>query len=315
MSKEKITLQFWGVRGSIPTPGPQTIRYGGNTPCVALHFPNDEIFLLDAGTGIRQFGYYYENNRVNKSLHIFISHYHWDHIQGLPFFKVLRMPEYEITIYGSEEPDNHISTIISRQMESTYFPIQLQDLSAQIHFYSLTEGNYVIGDIQVESFFVNHPGYALGYKFLYENKKIVYISDNEPFQEKRSVEIHTLNEKKIPKKNFGNSRLIEEIFDSYEENKNELLLKKISGVDVLIHDAQYFPAEYKTHQLWGHSPFTFPIDLAKRGNIKKLILFHHDPNHDDEILDRLYLEAQEYARSVSYYGEILMAREMDIHFI
>lgn len=300
---EQIKLQFWGVRGSIPTPGPQTARYGGNTPCVSIFFPDDSIFLLDAGTGIRQFGIFYQNHRPKKSLHIFISHFHWDHIQGLPFFHLLRNPEYHITIYGCDEPDNHLANIISRQMESTYFPVEFEDLAARIDFEPLTEGKYLVENVMVESFFVNHPGYALGYAFLYDQKKVVYISDNEPFPDKSPNILFTHTNR--PDIN------IEDIFENYHENKLGLLVKKLQDADVLIHDAQFFPAEYRNHQLWGHSPFTFPIELAMRAGVSHLFLFHHDPNHDDDILDRLYLEAVEYGNSIGYKGIIHIAKEME----
>jgi hypothetical protein len=198
-------------------------------------------------------------------------------------------------------------------MESTYFPVEFTDLAASIYFHSITEGQYRISDISLNTFFINHPGYALGYRFEYSGKSITYISDNEPFA---TDGLHPFIKTRAQQKQKDIQHIsVEELFNDYQDNKNHELVAKIRHTDILIHDAQYFPAEYHTHKLWGHSPFTFPIEIAKEANVKKLILFHHDPNHDDEILDRLFKEALEFGASIGFSGEILMARELDIHLL
>ncbi|GAB4168141.1 MAG: MBL fold metallo-hydrolase [Calditrichia bacterium] len=299
MPTKPIVINFWGVRGSIPTPGPQTVKYGGNTPCVELKFGGEDTFLCDAGTGIRQFGLFFKSKSEKKTFHIFISHYHWDHIQGLPFLSLLRNKNYTVNIYGCEEPDHKLESILSNQMESTYFPVNFSDFEAKINFIPISQGKYLIGEVEINTFFVNHPGYALGYRFDSSGKSIVYISDNEPFA--------------LPEEedNLINDDTSMTAFDNLIENKNLQLVEHVKNANILIHDAQFFPAEYNMHKLWGHSSFIYPIQIAKLAQVEHVILFHHDPNHDDTILDRLYIEAKNYAKSINYGGKVSIAKEMD----
>ena len=314
----KTKLKFWRVRGSIPTPGPKTIKYGGNTSCVEISFPNGEIFVLDAGTGIRELGEYLNKYIKPQKINMFISHFHWDHIQGLPFFAPLRDPNMQIIIYGCEEPDSQIKNILSNQMDSTYFPIELTDLAAKISFKSLEQGIYLIGDVEVETKYINHPGYALGYKFQYSGKNIVFISDNEPFFDDE------MNMKKNGNEVIHNMEKIsellpdeiEKIFNQFSESKTEKLIEFISGADIFIHDAQYTPQEYLERKKWGHSPYTYPIDLAIKANVKKLLLYHHDPQHNDDYMDKIRIKAREYAlKNNSQSLELYIAREGDEYFI
>lgn len=314
----KIKLKFWGVRGSIPTPGPKTIKYGGNTSCIEIAFPNEEIFVLDAGTGIRELGEYLVKLINPSKINIFISHFHWDHIQGLPFFVPLRNPEINLVIYGCEEPDSQIKNILSNQMDSTYFPIELTDLAAQISFKSLEQGKYLIGGVEVETKYINHPGYALAYKFSYEDKKIVFISDNEPFLDEKNISIDS-GTSPVNKTESINELLPEEIekmFNQFSESKTEKLIEYISDADFFIHDAQYTPQEYIERKKWGHSPYTYPIDLAIKAKVKKLLLYHHDPQHDDDFMDKIKIKAREYAQLRKGESlEIYIAREGDEYFI
>jgi len=268
------TVKFWGVRGSIPTPGKSTIKYGGNTSCVEVRH-EDKLFILDAGSGIRELGLELLKSKSPVAASIFISHMHWDHIQGIPFFTPAYIPGNNFIFHGAQEPDKDLATIIRDQMDPTYFPIELTDMAGKLEFTSITEGKYNIQGIEIETILINHPGNALGYKFHFGDRIIVYISDNEPFgwygiDQKRGIEY-------------------------VGEDGDEKLIQFLKGAHLLIHDAQYTPEEYQTKKTWGHSPYDYTIALALRGNVDHLVLYHHDPMHDDAFVDSLLEAAQKLA--------------------
>lgn len=276
---KSIKIKFWGVRGSIPTPGPSTLKYGGNTSCIEIDFKDGPKFIMDAGTGIRQLGKHLLNNRDPIHAYIFLSHFHWDHIQGLPFFRPAFILENKFTILGSDDPAIQLDKIISFQMDPTYFPITIDDMRAKIEFRSIKEEKILIENVEVETIYLNHPGYALGFRVTYHDKSLIYISDNEPFQyENKPIQ----NEiRSIGKENLA------EVFDTFIENKNQKLVNFCQDADVLIHDSQYFVEEYRDKMAWGHSPLNFAVELALISKVKQLILFHHDPDHDDATIDRI----------------------------
>jgi phosphoribosyl 1,2-cyclic phosphodiesterase len=272
-----IRIKFWGVRGSIPSPGPKTVYYGGNTPCVQLIFPGKPLFILDAGSGIRELGKSIAASGESVKGYIFISHFHWDHIQGLPFFKPAFAPGNKFVIYGCDEPNLNLNEIISMQMNPTFFPLAIEDMKAKVEFKAVTEQIFEVEGITVETKFLNHPGYALGYRFSYGGKSIVYISDNEPFAEASNG--NSKNTKKIQN--------IAHLFEVYVEDKTDELIKFISNSDLLIHDTQYFPEEYLEKKNWGHSPFDYTVKIATKAGVKNLVLFHHDPDHDDNTINTI----------------------------
>lgn len=279
---KSIKIKFWGVRGSIPSPGPSTVYYGGNTPCVEIKFPGKPRFILDAGSGIRELGKQILQTPEPVIAYIFISHFHWDHIQGLPFFKPAFRKENHFVIYGCDEPNANLSEIISMQMNPTYFPLAIDDMRANVEFRTIQEETFDVEGVEVKTKFLNHPGYALGYRFTYQGKSIVYISDNEPFT-------HPL------KKQSSNSKSTDSVtsrFEKFVEDMSDDLVNFISQSDILIHDTQYFPEEYKEKRTWGHSPLDYTVDIAGRAKIKRLILFHHDPDHDDETINRMVRQSR-----------------------
>ena len=282
------TLKFWGVRGSIPTPGPETIRYGGNTSCSELRH-NGKLFILDAGSGLRVLGNELLKSGIPITASIFISHMHWDHIQGIPFFTPAFIPNNKFTFYGSEPAGKDLFTIIADQMDPTYFPIEMKEMGSTMNFKSLFEGKYEIEGIEVETIYVNHPGNALGYKFHLNNKTLVYISDNEPFP-------------KIDENDKSNQIML-------GEDSNQKLINFISNVDVLVHDAQYTQDEYEKKVTWGHSPVEYTVDIAMKAGVKKLILFHHDPLHNDDMIDHMLNLARNHAQNNDSSMEILAASE------
>ncbi len=285
------SLKFWGVRGSIPTPGPDTVRYGGNTACIELRH-KDKLVILDGGSGLRALGNELMKSKSSITANIFISHMHWDHIQGIPFFTPAYIPGNHFVFYGAEDSDKSLADIIAGQMDPTYFPIELSDMGAKLEFQRLYEGDYTIDGIKIQTIYVNHPGNALGYKFTLGTKKIVYISDNEPLPEANNNELTALEPGSF----------------ITDDGKNKLI-KFIKDASILIHDAQYTPEEYSKHVTWGHSPYDYTVKLAIEAGVKKLILFHHDPQHNDDFIDNMLMNAQKLALELKGDIEILAARE------
>jgi len=287
------TLKFWGVRGSIPTPGPQTVRYGGNTSCAELRH-DGKLFILDAGSGIRLLGNELLKSGTPTKAGIFISHMHWDHIQGIPFFTPAFLPQNHFTFYGAQDSEKNLLKIISDQMDPTYFPIELKDMAARLEFKTLFEGSYSIDGIQIQTMYVNHPGNALGYKFFLDGNSLVYISDNEPFTQ------GTAEDQQQPQDT-------DDIM--LGEDGNQKLISFLSGTHTLVHDAQYTSDEYAKKMTWGHSPINYTVEIALQSGIQRLILFHHDPMHDDDTVDQMLQTARALVAESGKPLEVLAAME------
>jgi phosphoribosyl 1,2-cyclic phosphodiesterase len=259
-------VKFWGTRGSIPTPASWTRVYGGNTSCVEVRF-DDTVFICDAGSGIREMGKdLLERKPLPQSLHLLITHTHWDHIQGFPFFAPVYLPSMRIHVYGQESNDNNAYSLLSGQMTSDYFPVSFRDLGATIIADHLEGGKKNIEGVEVRSFPLNHPGGCFGYCFENGGRKIVYATDNEIELQPEDLFPDPLNE--------GPLRRV-----------SESLVEIIQGADMLIMDAQYDDKEYASRRKWGHSSCFSVTDLAIQAKVKNLALFHHDPESTDLALD------------------------------
>jgi phosphoribosyl 1,2-cyclic phosphodiesterase len=259
-------VRFWGTRGSIPTPGRYFVKYGGNTPCVEVRC-GDTILIFDAGSGLRELGaaHIHEFGGTPKEYHIFISHTHWDHIQGFPFFNMAYLPNNTINFYGG----NSVSTLeklIYGQMEKEYFPVSLYELASNISFTTLTDSPFSIGDIRIHFTHQIHPSLSLGFRIEYKGRTIVYATDSELSSD---PEISAVNEK-----NIGN--LIRE-------------------ADVLIADCQYTKDQYETKIGWGHSSIDKVVEMCNRFKVRNLFAFHHDPLRTDEEIDIMIMDAQKLA--------------------
>lgn len=293
-----MKLTFWGVRGSIPTPGKHTVRYGGNTPCLELRFDDDRLMIFDAGTGIRSFGDYLINRGESVKAHLFISHPHWDHIQGFPFFKPAFIPGNELTIVGTDRAEKPLNEIISEQMNRIYFPVQIHDLKAKLKFIPITdEGEMKVHDALVKMIYVNHPGFALGYRVEYRGKSLIYISDNEPFDKASARSMNNFEQK------------VKEKFMTASGDPNQRIFDFCREGDVLIHDTTYTPEEYIDRVGWGHSDYLFSLRLAAEANVKRLYLFHHDQNHSDDKVDDIVKKCKKEIKSRGYKFECEAAIE------
>ncbi|MDH3251738.1 MAG: MBL fold metallo-hydrolase, partial [Ignavibacteria bacterium] len=247
MTELSMKIRFWGTRGSVPTPGKETVRYGGNTPCVEVRLANDELIIIDAGTGIRSLGDYLIGKGGQVKAHILISHPHWDHIQGFPFFKPAFVAGTELTIIGSETNNAPLNRWISDQMNSTYFPVRIDEMKAKISFRPIKEETLTILGASVSSLYVNHPAFALGFRLDYKGQTFVYVSDNEPFDP----------ELRESSKNVDN-RIVEK-YRAAKGDPNERVYEFARGADILIHDSTYTPEEYASHIGWGHSHYFFAL--------------------------------------------------------
>jgi len=271
--RKKMQIRFWGTRGSIPTPGPRTVKYGGNTSCVEVDLGGDYIIIFDAGSGIRELGETLLKTRARTKGHIFLTHFHWDHIQGLPFFAPIYLPENQFTIYGCENREVKLGKLLADQMESIYFPVPLRRFGAGLQFHPIDEGHHAIEGFRLSTVHLNHPSNTLGYVVQHRQKKFGYVTDNEF--------ITDLTER--PK---GDPR---SQFDEY----NLKIINFIQDAEVIIIDAQYTKEEYQAKRGWGHSQYEAVLAVAMAANVKKCILFHHDPTHSDDDMDRIVSHCRE----------------------
>ena len=271
-------IRFWGVRGSVPTPGPTTLQYGGNTSCVEVRAAG-EIIVLDAGTGLRSLGRALETEFQGRplSLTLLITHTHWDHIHGLPYFLPIYKPTTRVRILGYEGARQGLASILSAQMESPYFPIGLDKLPSTVVIEELRDLEFHVGPVRVQARCANHPGLCMGYRLFTPDGSIAFFPDNETGFAHWTSPPHP------------GCVAAGEAQGSYEER----LVEFLRGVDVLIMDAQYTVAEYQAHTGWGHGCVDDVVALALKARVKKLFLFHHDPDHDDSQVGQIVEHARQ----------------------
>ena len=289
-----MKIKFWGVRGSIPSPGPETAKYGGNTTCIEVRTDNNELIILDGGTGIYP---------LSQSLfpefpvtaNIFITHTHWDHVQGLPFFIPMFVPGNEVKLHGAFNPvsGKGIEDVLAVQLQYSFFPIREAELKASIQHETLQPAESIqVGSATVTPTLLNHPVVNMGYRIDCSGKSVFFTGDHEP-----SYNIYESGD---------------EYFNEYEsliEEKNQVIMDAIAGVDVLIADASYTPEEYPAKKGWGHGTFDSCIQMAQKAGVKKLYCTHHEPTRSDAGLEKVFEEAVARNSPCGDDLEILLARE------
>jgi phosphoribosyl 1,2-cyclic phosphodiesterase/DNA-binding response OmpR family regulator len=283
-----VEVTYWGTRGSIAKAGPTTVRYGGNTSCVAIRSDSGTLVVVDCGTGAHGLGQHLvaEAGEAPINGHILVTHTHWDHIQGLPFFAPLFRSGCSWNIYGPTGLVSSLGEILAGQMEYSYFPVSVDQLSARVRHHDLVEGGFDIGEIHVETQYLNHTTLTLGYRIEVDGATVVYASDHEPHD-------HDLA--------HGG--------DISQNRHDTAHARFVAGADLMIHDAQYQASEYAERVGWGHSTIEYVVDVARAGDVARIALFHHDPTRTDEQVDELVARARQYASATGYRGEVDAARE------
>ncbi len=274
-----MEARVWGCRGSVAAPGPDTVKYGGNTSCVEVRLSSGHGLVLDAGTGIRPLGLAM-HEALPEELHILLTHLHMDHLQGLGFFRPLFVPGLEIHIWGPTSPVQNLADRIAIYLSPPLFPVHLEDVPSRLTFHDAPEDPVVIGSAVVRSAKVTHQGPTVGYRVEEAGHSLAYIPDHEPSlgTDLRSVPATWISGHDLAR-----------------------------GADVLFHDAQYRDHEYDSHVGWGHSSIAATVAFAQKAGVDTLVLFHHDPYHTDDDLEQLLVEA--HARWPGHADQVCLAYE------
>jgi phosphoribosyl 1,2-cyclic phosphodiesterase len=270
-----MEIQFWGVRGSIPTPQGDKLGYGGNTPCIEVKLPGEDVLLLDAGTGIRGIGFKLINEKSsrNPEVHLFLSHFHWDHIQGFPFFFPILSDKFTINIY-SGVPEERLKEILKAQMQRPAFPLDFHALPSTIRLIQIYRDPVYIHDTRVIPFKLNHPHGATGYRIESEGSVLVYASDHEHGDPEADLSVR----------------------------------EHAKGADALVFDTHFTPEEYPSVSGWGHSTWKEAIKVCRESAVKRLFLFHHNPDYSDQKIDEICAQARLEFPSVQAAKEGLIVR-------
>jgi len=288
-----MRIRFWGTRGSLATPGPTTLRYGGNTSCVEARASDGTLIVLDCGTGAHRLGHALMAEATQPVRgHLMITHTHWDHIQGFPFFAPLFSAGSEWDLYAPGAVGERLEAVLSAQMQHPYFPVTLAQLSAAIRYHDLVEGALMVGGVRVVAQYLNHPALTLGFRLEADGVSVVYAVDHEPHMRERPE--------------VGGTGSSAETALHAEDARHVAFLE---GADLVIHDAQYTAREYPEKVNWGHSPAETAVDYAIAARAKRLALTHHDPLRDDDAVERVVEACRERARRAGSPLDVFAAAE------
>ena len=283
--KERSVIEAvcWGTRGSIASPGPDTVRFGGNTPCLEVRLRDGRRFIFDAGTGIRPLGLSMMDEAGTPDAVVFITHFHWDHIQGFPFFLPLYVPDASLRIIGPDQAQADIQQLFATQMASINFPVPFAEISAKKKFSNLDGDAWEEDGFCLRAIRMRHPSFTVGHRVDYDGVSLAYMPDNELAGERYDV----------------------------GEGWRKRLVEFLGDVDVLIHDAMFTDEEYGSKSNWGHSTFSQTVELAHEAGAKKVLFFHHDPCRTDKELSEIVDSQRVQAAARSYTVEIDAAAERD----
>jgi len=287
-----MQIRFWGTRGSLAKPGPDTLRYGGNTSCVEVRTASGTLIVLDCGTGAHALGQALAAGRAPVRGHLMITHTHWDHIQGFPFFAPLFARENEWDIYAPGGLGQQLERTLAGQMEYTYFPVTLQQLGATIRYHDLVEGSFMLDEVRVVTKYLNHPALALGYRLEADSVAFVYSSDHEPH---------------VPWISSDSVAGAAGATPAHHEDLRHV--EFLAGADLVIHDAQYDLAEYRDKVGWGHTPAEDAVDYALAARARRLALYHHEPMRNDDGVDTLLETCRRRAAAAGGRLEVFAAAE------
>jgi len=282
-----VAVTFHGVRGSTPCDGERLARYGGNTSCVALECADQPPIVLDVGTGLRTFGTSLIERGRGEAFQgtMLLSHLHWDHVQGLPFFVPLHHPDAVVDVYGPRQQDGPLGEVFGDLMRPPYFPIRPDQLEGTVAFHDAGDDDFPVHDAKVRSRWIRHVGPTLGYRIDWHGVSVAYLSDHG--------------------QGCGG------VGDDFVPDE---VLELCDGVDLLIHDAQHTPAEFERKRHWGHCTVDYAVHVAKRSGAQTLALFHHDPAHEDEMVDGLERAACEASAAIDGADVVAAAEGMVLRF-
>ncbi|MDH5707781.1 MAG: MBL fold metallo-hydrolase [Hylemonella sp.] len=289
-----MKIRFWGVRGSIPSPGPHTVRYGGNTTCIEVRTDDNELIILDAGTGIFPLSQTLLSELPVKA-HVFISHSHWDHIQGLPFFIPNFIPGNVLRLHGAFDPvsGQGVEQVMSVQLQYSYFPVREAEMKGAIEYVTLMpEQSIQVGSATVTPYLLNHPVINFGYRIEANGKSVFFTGDHEP--------PYNIYEP-------GDAEYAE--YQHFIDEKQAAILKAMQGVDVLIADTSYTAAEYPAKKGWGHGTFETSIKAAQQAGARLLFCTHHEPTRSDDALEQVFAQALRDHASPDDPLQVRLARE------
>jgi phosphoribosyl 1,2-cyclic phosphodiesterase len=298
MSNNINFVRFWGVRGSYPAPFGSHLRVGGNTSCVEIRVGN-KVLICDAGSGIIPLGNALMAQKDIREVTILMTHYHWDHISGLPFFVPAFVPGWKINFFGPGESAAEIEKRISGQMQSPYFPVEVEMWQAHTRCLS-SKGNRVLSDdFEIETFYVHHPGSTFGYRIWVGGKLIVYVSDNE---------LAFIDQSIAARKGELDTQELE-LITAMQVEERQKAIKHIANAHVFIHDAQYTTDDYAKKRGWGHSCYIETVNFAADANVENLYLFHVDPNYNDNKIEELHSDALRILHERKSHMHCHIARE------
>lgn len=293
-----MKVRFWGVRGSIASPGPSTVRYGGNTTCIEIRTDNNELIILDAGTGIFPLSQTLLAE-LPVTANVLITHSHWDHIQGLPFFIPNFIPGNTLRLHGGFDPvsGKGVEQVMSVQLQYSYFPVREAEMKARIEYVTLTpEQTIQVGSAKVTPYLLNHPVIDFGYRIECDGKSVFFTGDHEP-----PYNIYEPEDEEFAE------------YQVFVDAKAKVIEDAIRGVDVFIADCSYTDAEYPAKKGWGHGTFSSSIGIAHAAGAKMLFCTHHEPTRSDDALEIAFQDALKSNAAIAQNMDIRLAREGDFY--